>query len=208
MPAHRATLPRTVRSPRTRRVNRLVLGLVGLLLLLGGGAGLAAGFGVLGGAVPHRPVLTGTARYADAHAWVWAAVGVAGLVVATLGAAWLVVQSRSNRIRELDVPDGPEHPHGAEQGRTVLAGDAVTDAVRAEVESYPGVRDASAQLVTERGTPTLLVSAALDGRSGPGQVRTRIQTGAVSHARRALDDPGLPARLELRLASRPRRHLR
>lgn len=220
MAAHRSALPPTVRSPRTRRVNRVVLGLIGLLAALGGLAGLAAGFGILGTAARHRSVLTRTADYADAHAWVWAAVAVAGLLLAGLALAWLAVQPRSNRITEFDLDDRPADaddlagadgfggPGSTGRGRSTLASSAITDAVCAEIEGYPGVRDVSARLVRERGMPTLLVFTSLDGRTGPGEVRSRIQTEAIGHVRQALDDPGLPARLEFRLARRSRRHVR
>ncbi|HEY9475159.1 MAG TPA: hypothetical protein VIS06_15100 [Mycobacteriales bacterium] len=202
MPPPRAALPPTVRSPRTRRTNRLALGLVGLVAFACGGAGLATGFGAFGASAQHRSVLTTASNYADSHAWVWAAVAAAGLVLAAVALAWLVAQFGSNRITDLDLTDDPQ------QGRTSLASGAVSDAVRSEIETYPGIRSATARLVTERGTPTLLVSTALDGRTPPGEVRRRIQSEALAHARRALDDPGLPARLERRLSRRSGRRVR
>lgn len=202
MAAHRAVMPPTVRSPATRRVNRIALGLTGLLLFAGGGAGLAAGFGVFGSTVRHRTVFGGLADFADDHSWVRVLAGVAGLVAAGLGLLWLLVQGRSNRLGELDLSDRPGEAGTDVEGRTTVAARAVTDAVRAEITGYPGVRDASARLVTERGSSTLLVFTALDGRAGMNEVRARIQTGAVRHAREALEDPELPARLELRMAER------
>lgn len=201
-PAPRS-LPPTVRSARTRRTNRVVLGLLGVVFLAAGVAGLIAGFGVFGSGVRHQAVLLGTAsRYARHHTWVWAAVGASGGLLALLGLAWLVVQFTSDRVRTVDVSDDPR------RGRTTLDAAAVTDAVIDEIEGYHGVQRASARLVRQRGGPALLVRTALDGRVDPAEIRTRIQTEALAHARRALDDPRLPARLELRLAPRRVRDIR
>jgi hypothetical protein len=194
-------MPPTVRSPRTRRTNRLILGLIGLLAFAGGGAGLAAGLGAFGTATRHRPVLTRASDYADSHAWVWVVVAATGVVLAALALAWLLTQLGSNRIVDLDLTDDPR------QGRTSLSSAAVGDAVRDEIETYPGIRGATARLVTERGTPTLLVSTALDGRTPPGEVCQRIRSEALVHARQALDNPRLPARLELRLTRRTGRRV-
>lgn len=202
MGRNRAILPPSVRSPRTRRTNRVGLAVCGLLLLLGGGAGLAAGLGLFGTAVQHRAVLGNAGAYARTHNWVWIATGLAGALCVLVAVRWLAIQLRSNRMRELDLSDDPRH------GRTTMPARAVTAAIEDEIEHYRGVDGASAHLVTERGRAVLLVDTALDGRIGPAEIRDRIQTEALVHARQALDAPRLPIRMELRLTARERRDVR
>lgn len=193
---HGAARPPTVRSPRTRRVNRTALGSLGLAMLLGGGAGLAAGLGAFGDDVQHGSVLAGASRFVADHRWLWAVIAATALVTVALAVLWLVSQVTTNRLGDLDLTDEPA------RGRTRMPTAAVSDAVRAEIERYPGVRRARARLVSEHGRTVLLLFAALDGRTNPGEVRGRIQDEAIGHARQALDNPGLPARIELQLPGR------
>jgi len=197
------TLAATSRAPGTRRANRTVLALIGFVLLAAGAAGIAAGTGLFGDGVGTNKVIPQDTRdWVAAHDWFWLAVAAGSILIALLALRWLLAQTSTNRLRQLDV----ESDRSA--GRTVLSGTAVTDAVAAEISSYRGVGSASAHLLGSRGAPTLLVHATLDGRGDPAEIRTRIQTEAVPHVRQALDVPDLPVRLELRLAGASRRDLR
>lgn len=197
------TLAPTSRAPGTRRANRTVLALIGLVLLAAGVAGIAAGTGLFGDRVRTDKVIRqGTRDWVAAHDWFWLVVAAAGILVALLALRWLFAQTSSNRVSFLDV----ESDRSA--GRTVLSGAAVTDAVAGEIGGYRGVERASAHLLGTRGAPTLLLHATLDGKGDPAEVRARIQAEAVAHARQALDAPELPVRLELRLAGASRRDLR
>jgi hypothetical protein len=197
------TLAPTSRAPGTRRANRTVLALIGLVLLAAGAAGIAAGTGLFGDRVRTDKVIPQDTRdWVAEHDWFWLAVAAAGILLALLALRWLLAQASTNRVSYLDV----ESDRSA--GRTVLSGGAVTDAVAAEIGSYRGVAGASAHLLGTRGAPTLLLHITLDGRGDPAEVRTRIQAEAVAHVRQALDAPDLPVRLELRLAGASRRDLR
>jgi hypothetical protein len=197
------TLAPTSRAPSTRRANRTVLALLGVVLLAAGAAGIAAGTGLFGDGVRTNMVIPQDTRdWVAAHDWFWLAVAAGSILIALLALRWLLAQTSTNRLRQLDV----ESDRSA--GRTVLSVAAVTDAVAAEIGSYRGVDGASAHLLGARGAPTLLVHATLDGRGDPAEIRTRIQTEAVAHVRQALDVPDLPVRLELRLAGASRRDLR
>jgi hypothetical protein len=201
MPA--AALAPTSRAPRIRRANRLALALLGLLLLAAGAAGLAAGLGLFGQSLRDQPVLSGDTRaWVAGHDWFWGAVAAGCVVIVLLALRWLFAQVSTNRISHLVVESDRR------AGRTVLASRAITDAVAEEIASYRGVSGASAYLLGDRTAPTLLVHATLDGRADPAEVRTRIQTEALAHARQALEAPDLPVRLELRLAAASRRDLR
>jgi hypothetical protein len=201
MPA--ATLAPVSRSPRTRRANRTVLALIGLVLLVAGAAGIAAGAGLFGDTFRTRKVIDQDYReWVIRHDWFWLAVAAGSILIAVLALRWLFAQTSTSRVSQLDI----ESDRSA--GRTVLSGGAVTGALTQEIESYRGVSSASAHLLGSRGAPTLLVHAGLDGRRDPGDVRTRIQSEAIAHARQALEKPDLPVRLEIRLASSSPRDLR
>lgn len=201
MPA--ATLAPTSRAPGTRRANRTVLALLGLLLLAAGAAGLAAGAGAFGDDIRTRKVIPAYTRdWVYRHDWFWLAVAAGCILIALLALRWLFAQNSSSRVSHLEVESDRR------DGRTVLAARAVTDAVADEIASHRGVSGASASMLGDRTAPTLLVHATLDGRVDLAEVRTRIQTDALAHARQALDAPDLPVRLELRLAAASRRDLR
>lgn len=197
------TLAPTSRAPGTRRANRTVLALIGLLLLAIGATGIAAGAGLFGDTFRTKKVIDQDYRdWVAAHDWFWLAVAGGSILIALLALRWLLAQASTTRVSQLDV----ESDRSA--GRTVLSGSAVTDAVAGEIKGYRGISGASAYLLGSRGAPTLLIQAGLDGRGDPAEIRRRIQTDAVSHARQALDKPDLPVRLELRLASASQRDLR
>ena len=198
-----ATLPASTRTPRARRANRAVLGLLGLILLAAGAAGAAAGFGAFGSKFRTQKVIDENYRdWVASHDWFWLAAAGGSILIALLALRWLLTQATSSRVGPLDLePD-------RRAGRTVLAASAVSDAVAGEIESYRGVQGASAYLLGSRGAPTLLVHATLDATGDLGEVRRRIETGALVHAREALDKPDLPVRLEVRLAASTRRHVR
>lgn len=180
-------------SAAASRVNRGRLTLLGLILLIGGLAGLAVSYGFLWKSQRHQPVL-GTRRVhlLTGHWWFWLIVaGVAAIVVlAALG--WLARQFGSDRVGDVQVePDRT-------RGKTVLSAGAITSAVADEVTAYRGVDRARAHLRGAADAPTLVLSAVLNDDADIGAVRTQVVSGAVSHARQALDDPDLPARVELR----------
>lgn len=197
------TLAPTSRAPGTRRANRSILASIGLLLLIAGAAGIAAGAGLFGDTFKKKKVIDQDYRdWVAAHDWFWLAVAGGSILIALLALRWLLAQASTSRVSHLDV----ESDRTA--GRTVLSGSAVTDAVTGEIKGYRGISGASAHLLGTRGAPTLLIHASLDGRGDPAEIRRRIQTDAVAHARQALDKPELPVRLELRLASAAPRDLR
>ena len=197
------TLAPTSRAPGTRRANRGILALLGLVLLAAGGAGIAAGVGVFGNSFTRTKVIDQDYRdWVASHDWFWLALAAGSILVALLALRWLLAQASTTRLSHLDI----ESDRSA--GRTVLSGSAVTDAVASEIKGYRGISGASAHLLGTRGTPTLLIHATLDGRGDPAELQRRIRTDAIAHARQALDQPDLPVRLEVRLASASQRDLR
>ena len=193
----RPTMAALPRSVATRRVNRIALALVGLVLAVAGVLAVLAGLGVLGRTVADGPVLPPEAsRLAAGTAWFWPAVAAGGVVLAGVALRWLLVQLRSSHIGDIDVESDRR------RGETVLSAAAVTDAVDAEIESYLGVDSARSVLREHDGGTLLLVTVRLDGRVGVDEIRDAVETRAVAHARQALDEPDLPARVELTISPR------
>jgi hypothetical protein len=185
------TLPH---SAAASRANRGRLTLLGLILLVGGLAGLAVSYGFIGKSQRHRPVL-GAERVhlLTGHWWFWLIVAVVAGIVALAALGWLFRQFGSDRVADVQVEQDRR------QGKTVLSAGAVTSAVADEVASYRGVDRARAHLRGAADAPVLVLSAVLDDDADIGAVRDQVIAGAVSHARQALDDPDLPARVEFRL---------
>jgi hypothetical protein len=182
-------------NPRADTPNRIVLAVVGLLLLAGAGAGLAAGSGVWGSAAAHRPVLDPALRdVAERHSWLWAAVAAAGLVVAGLACRRLIAGLHTDRIRVLELESDPR------TGTTTIPASALTDAVAAEISGYRGVRRATARAIGSAARPRVVLHVDLADRASIGEVRRRIDDDAIAHLRTALGDDGLPVELELAVA--------
>jgi hypothetical protein len=184
------------------RGNRARLSLLGLILLVLGGLGLAAGFGAFDSSTAQRSVLTDDIRsYPEQHAWFWWAVAAVLLVIALLALRWLLIQLRTDRVGSLSIDRSG-------QGETMLRGGALTHAVEEDVESFRGVRRASASLRGRPDRPTCRIVVDLDGRGNVGDVRDQVESTAVPHLRRALEDQDVPVDVRLRLAPRDRRIVR
>ncbi|MFF8376783.1 alkaline shock response membrane anchor protein AmaP [Streptomyces sp. NPDC015661] len=180
-----------------RRVNRLLLGLAGLLLVLGGGAVLAAATDL---PVPSwwpwsgpSDVLLTTAqrqRWRDESWWWPVVIAVLGLVV-LLALWWLLVQFRRARLREVlvDTGDGEE---------AVLRGRALESVLEADAAAQEGVARAKVSLTGRRGAPRTRIALHLEPYASPGSALTALSTEALAHARTSTGLPALPAEARLR----------
>jgi hypothetical protein len=180
-----------------RVVNRVFLGLVGLVLLVLGGSVLAVG---LGTPAPswwihdsRHDVLLSTAertRWRD-DGWWWPAV-IAVLAVAMLLALWwLVAVLRRRRLAEVLVDTGDGE--GA-----VLRGRALENALTEEASRIGGVARAHAHLKGRRSAPEAHVRLALEPDVDPGTALHDLTTGALTHARTSAGLASLPAEVRLR----------
>lgn len=190
--------PKTMKSlphaAAVTRANRGRLTVIALVLLVGGLAGLAVSAGYLATSQRHRAVLGATrAHLLSGHWWFWLIVAAVAAIVALAALGWLLRQFGSDRIGEVQLETDRTG------GTTALSASAVTSAVAAEVRSYRGVDRAGAHLRGSAGAPVLVLRAVLDDDADIASIRDQVLTGAVSHARQALDDPDLPARVEFRL---------
>ena len=147
-------------------------------------------------------VLTDDIRsYPEQYAWFWWAVAAVLLVIALLALRWLLIQLRTDRVGSLSIDRSG-------QGETMLRGGALTHAVEEDVESFRGVRRASASLRGRPDRPTCRIVVDLDGRGNVGDVRDQVESTAVPHLRQALEDQDVPVDVRLRLAPRDRRIVR
>ncbi|MFI6000441.1 alkaline shock response membrane anchor protein AmaP [Streptomyces sp. NPDC051366] len=180
-------------------VNRILLGIIGLVLLAAGVALLTA-FRPLGGR--HEPLLTAATRqqYWHAEGWWWWAV-LAGLgVCLVLALWWLLAQLRRPRLPALVVDTG-------DGAFAVLRGRALEQAVAAEAGALDGVARCSVALGGRqgrrgrRGAPKLQVELELEPHAVPADALAALAGPVLNHARRSAGLPGLPAEARFRITS-------
>ena len=183
--------------------NRVLLGLIGLVLL-------AVGLAVLVGSLdlqrrwnftmpsawpftgPKDVLLTAhdRTRYRS-HGWWWPAV-IAALGVLFLGALWwLLAQARTRRLRQLRVDSGDGE--GA-----LLRGRALEGVLTAESQAYEGVEWAGSTLVGKRGRPQARLLLGLAPHATPVDVVADLDASVLSRARSSAGLAELPAEARLR----------
>ncbi|SED66480.1 alkaline shock response membrane anchor protein AmaP [Streptomyces sp. TLI_105] len=180
-----------------RRVNRVLLGLAGLLLVVVGGAVLAAALDL---SVPSwwpwsgpSDVLLSTAdrqRWRDESWWWPVVIAVLGLIV-LLALWWLLVQFRRARLAEVlvDTGDGEE---------AVLRGSALKSVLEADAASQDGVARAKVALTGRRAAPRTRIALLLEPHASPGDALSTLSTRALAHARTSAGLPALPTEARLR----------
>ncbi|WP_406345174.1 alkaline shock response membrane anchor protein AmaP [Streptomyces sp. NBC_00648] len=180
-----------------RTVNRVLIGLVGLILVAAGGAVLAAGAGL---SVPSwwpwegtDDVLLDRARRErwHHHGWWWPTVIAALAVLVLLTLWWLFAQLRRARLAEVLVDSGDGE--GA-----LLRGRAMEAVLAGEAESLPGVARAQVTLHGRRTTPAARVALLLEPHAAPAEALSRLTSEALAHARDSAGLAALPAEVRLR----------
>ncbi|MEV4948837.1 alkaline shock response membrane anchor protein AmaP [Streptomyces sp. NPDC053755] len=180
-----------------RRVNRIVLGLVGLLLVVIGGAVLAASLDL---SVPSWWPWSGPSdvllteadrrRWADEGWWWPVVIAVLGVLV-LLALWWLIVQFRRARLAEILVETGDGE--GA-----VVRGRALVDVLEADAAAQDGVSRARIALTGRRTAPRARVALLLEPQASPGETLTSLTDEALAHARTSAGLESLPAEARLR----------
>lgn len=176
--------------------NRLAASVLGALLVLAGGYGLARGLGAFGasartGAVLNDGLRAEMARYAG---WVAALATLGALVLAWLGWRWLRRQLvPSSAIRRVVVADG-------EGGRTSVDTEALAEAVTRDLLDSEHVDAGQGRVVGQEGMPSLSLIAHVAVGADPQAVRTHVADHVLPRARTALGRDDLSAHLHLRLA--------
>lgn len=180
-----------------RLVNRVLLGLIGLVLLVVGGAVLAIG---LGAPAPswwihdsrHDVLLSDAERTRwTGSAWWWPVV-IAVLAVAVLLALWwLTANLRRRRLAELLVDTGDGE--GA-----LLRGRALESVLEAEAGALEGVAHAHAHLTGRRTAPEARVHLQIEPHVDPGEALAGLTAEALAHAKASAALPALPTEVRLR----------
>ncbi|MFE7777505.1 alkaline shock response membrane anchor protein AmaP [Streptomyces sp. NPDC057445] len=180
-----------------RIVNRVLLGLAGLVLVVAGGVVLAAGLGPdvpswWPWSGPDDVLLSQAARQRwRAEGWWWPVV-IAALVVAVLLALWwLLAQFRRARLAEVLVESGDGE--GA-----LLRGRALEAVITGEAEDLEGVAAARIALHGRRTAPTARVRLLLEPYASPGETLHRLSREALTHARDSAGLASLPSEIVLR----------
>ncbi|MET7475376.1 alkaline shock response membrane anchor protein AmaP [Streptomyces sp. NPDC005648] len=180
-----------------RIVNRVLIGLVGLVLLALGGSVLAVG---LGAPAPSwwihqgRPdvLLTDAERtkWQD-HTWWWPAVIAALAVLVLLTLWWLTTVLRRRRLTEVLVDTGDGE--GA-----LLRGRALETVLADEASGLHGVAQAQAHLTGTRTAPGARVQLLLEPHVDPATALHHLAVQALTHARNSAGLEKMPAEVRMR----------
>jgi len=176
------------------RTNRIVLALFGLLVLAAGVAGLAASTGAFGAPFSRRTLFGNrVGDYFSHHGgWLWPAVAGACLLIALACLRWiLALLASTDRVGDITIP-GDTH-----QGTTVLHPVALTDALTREISAYHGVDSAKGRVIGDDRDPHVVLTVTSAPSADLHALHRRIETEALTRARRALGQPALPIRLDL-----------
>ncbi|MFJ9113264.1 alkaline shock response membrane anchor protein AmaP [Streptomyces sp. NPDC102283] len=178
-------------------VNRVLLALAGLVLVVVGGAVLAAG---LGASVPSwwpwdgkTDVLLSVAdrqRWRDAGWW-WPTVIAVLAVLVVLALWWLLAQLRRGRLADVLVDSGDGE--GAQ-----VRGRALEGVLAEEAGALDGVARAQAMLTGRRTEPRARVRLMMEPHAAPLGTLNAVADGALAHARTSAGLDALPAEVRLR----------
>ena len=180
-----------------RIVNRVLIGLVGLVLLALGGSVLAVG---LGAPAPswwihqdrHDVLLTDAERtkWQD-HAWWWPTVIAALAVLVLLILWWLTNVLRRRRLTEVLVDTGDGE--GA-----LLRGRALESVLANEANELNGVAQAHARLTGTRTAPETKVQLLLEPHVDPAIALSYLTAHALTHARNSAGLEKLPTEVRVK----------
>jgi hypothetical protein len=179
-----------------RVVNRVLTGIIGLVLLVIGGSVLAVGLGLDPPSWwihdSRHDVLLSDAertRWRD-EGWWWLAVIAALAVLALLALWWLTSVLRRRRLTEVLVDTGDGE--GA-----LLRGRALEGALSDEAAGLEGVKHAQVHLTGRRLAPGTRVRLRLEPHVDPGTALHDLTTRALAHARGSAGLASLPAEVRL-----------
>ncbi|MFF5478504.1 alkaline shock response membrane anchor protein AmaP [Streptomyces sp. NPDC012935] len=180
-----------------RVVNRVLIGLVGLVLLVIGGSVLAVGLGLDPPSWwihdSRHDVLLSDAertRWRD-DGWWWPTVIAVLAVLVLLALWWLTSVLRRHRLAEILVDTGDGE--GA-----LLRGRALESVLAGEATELEGVQRARVHLTGRRTTPETRVRLRLEPHVDPGTALNDLTTQALGHARNSAGLASLPAEVRLR----------
>ncbi|MGW0936246.1 alkaline shock response membrane anchor protein AmaP [Streptomyces sp. NPDC002666] len=178
-------------------VNRVLLGLAGLVLVCVGGGVLAAALGL---SVPSwwpwygkRDVLLSDAdrdRWRS-EGWWWPVVIAVLAVLVVLALWWLLAQLRRSRLAEVLVDSGDGE--GA-----LLRGRALEGVLSQEAGALDGVARAQVALTGRRSEPQARIRLLMEPHAAPDEALGRLTDEALAHARDSAGLAKLPAEVRLK----------
>ncbi len=180
-----------------RTVNRVLLGLAGLVLVCVGGGVLAAATGL---SVPSwwpwsgkNDVLLSEADRTRwrSEGWWWPTVIAVLAVLVVLALWWLLAQLRRARLSEVLVDSGDGE--GA-----LLRGRALEGVLAAEAGALDGVARAQTVLTGKRSTPRARMRLLMEPHAAPDEALGRLTDEALAHARDSAGLDRLPAEVRLK----------
>jgi hypothetical protein len=180
-----------------RVVNRVLLGVIGLVLVIVGGSVFVVG---LGAPAPswwihddRRDVLLSDAertRWRD-DGWWWPTVIAVLVVLVLLALWWLTAVVRRRRLAEVLVDTGDGE--GA-----LLRGRALEGVLAGEAAESEGVHRAHVHLRGRRSAPEAQVRLLLEPHVDPGTALSDVTAQALAHARDSAGLASLPTEVRLR----------
>lgn len=179
-----------------RTVNRVLIGLVGLVLLVLGGSVLAVGLGVKPPSWwihdGKNDVLLSDAERTrwDGEGWWWPTVIAALALVVLLTLWWLTAVLRRRRLTEVRVDTGDGE--GA-----LLRGRALEGVLEGEAAELDGVHRAHAHLTGRPDAPEARVRLQLEPHADPGTTLSYLTAEALTHARNSAGLESLPAEVRM-----------
>ncbi|MFD4559817.1 alkaline shock response membrane anchor protein AmaP [Streptomyces sp. NPDC058469] len=179
-----------------RVVNRVVIGVVGLVLLVLGGSVLAVGLGVKPPSWwiydGRHDVLLSDARRTRwrGDGWWWPTVLAALAVLVLLALWWLVAVLRRRRLTEVAVSTGDGE--GA-----LLRGRALEGVLATDAGALEGVAHAHVRLAGSRTAPEVRVQLQLEPHVDPGVALDHLTANALTHARDSAGLEALPTEVRL-----------
>lgn len=179
-----------------RTVNRVLIGLVGLVLLVVGGAVLAVGLGLNPPSWwihdGEKDVLLSDAERTrwDGEGWWWPTVIAALALVVLLTLWWLTAVLRRRRLTEVRVNTGDGE--GA-----LLRGRALEAVLAGDAGQLDGVQRAQVGLKGRPDAPETHVRLHLEPHVDPGAALNTLTQEALAHARDSAGLDSLPAEVRM-----------
>lgn len=178
-------------------VNRVLLGVVGLVLLAVGGAVLAVGLGASPPSWwlhtgPHDRLLTTAerTRWRD-ETWWWPTVIAVLALLVLLALWWLTAVLRRRRLGEVLVDTG-------DGAGALLRGRALEGVLAGEAGRMDGVAHAHVHLTGRSEAPVAHVRLLLEPHVDPATTLNQLTAEALTHARDSAALTALPAEVRLK----------